>query len=70
MRSSGSPDRLALDRDLPTTDEDVAALRRLRHAEGIDLEGYLGFLGGFTPPAPSALRSRRGPAGPPFCLTE
>lgn len=69
MRSNASSDLLDLDRDLPTTAEDVAALRRHRHLPRITLEDYLRFLEAFTPPSLAALRSRKGPSrGQPFQL--
>ena len=68
MRSSASREALSLDRDLPTTTNDVIVLRRLRHAQRISLEDYLRFLSGFDPLPPSVLRRRKGPAGSPFDL--
>ena len=68
MRSSGSPEFLSLDRDLPTTSDDVAALARLRATQREDLAVYLRFLAGFPPPPPAVLRVRRGPGGAPFEL--
>ena len=68
MRSSGSADRLALDRDLPTTADDVAALGKARAARLVRLDVYIAFLRSFEPPAQERLRSRRGPMGPPLDL--
>lgn len=68
MKSSGSPESLSLDRDLPTTSDDVAALARLRASRAVDLVAYLRFLAGFPPPSLAALRARRGPGGVPFVL--
>jgi hypothetical protein len=69
VRSSDSADRLALDRDLPTTAADVLALRQARRTAPIGLDAYLRFLGQLAPPAPGVLRARRGPTGPPFTLS-
>lgn len=68
MTSSDSADLLRLDRDLPTTAEDVAVLRRLRYGARLGLDEYLQALGALTPPTVDTLRARRGPAGPPFDL--
>ena len=68
MRSSGSPEFLSLDRDLPTTTDDVAALARFRRTGPKDFAVYLRFLAGFPPPSPAVLRARRGPGGAPFEL--
>jgi hypothetical protein len=68
MRSNGSAERLALDDDLPTTAEDVIALRKARDVRRIDLDAYLGFLEALEAPDPSVLRARRGPGGPPLAL--
>ena len=68
MRSSGSPEWLSLDRDLPTSAEDVTALAGLRSPAPGDLAGYLRFLAGFTPPPRAILEARRGPRGVPFIL--
>jgi len=68
-RSSGLADRLlVLGRDLPTSPEDVDALRRIRSATVITLADYLRFLGRLVPSSTSMLRSRRGPGGRPFDL--
>jgi hypothetical protein len=68
MRSSGWADRLVLERAVPTTVADVAALRASRHREPLTLDDYLRFLGRLEPASPAALRHRRGPMGPPFRL--
>jgi hypothetical protein len=68
MRSSGLPEWLSLDRDLPTTSEDVAVLARLRAAGSADLAAYLRFLASFPAPPSAVLRARRGPGGTPFVL--
>jgi len=59
---------MALDRGLPTTAADVAALRRLGAPRHLDLEDYLRFLQALGAPPVSLLRARRGPKGPPFEL--
>jgi len=57
------------ERDLPTTAEDVAALRRASAAARREPVDYLAFLELFGDPAPELLRSRRGPrADEPFEL--
>jgi hypothetical protein len=69
MRSSDCRDEhLMVDRDLPTTADDVVALRRAREARRISLEEYLAFLARLGSPELARLRSRRGPSGPPFRL--
>jgi len=57
---------LEFDRDLPTTAEDVAALRRLRIGPRLSFDEYLDALRALEPR--TALRDRRGPSGPPFDL--
>ena len=49
--SSNGPEDLDLDRDLPTTAEDVAALRRLRESRNVSFAEYLEFLSRLKPPA-------------------
>lgn len=67
--SNDSRDAFDLERDLPTTAEDLAALKRLRGVPRLDGEGYLRFLASFEPPSHEELRSRRGPRGEePFSL--
>ncbi len=63
MNSSDSCRLLNLEHDLPTTREDVLALRRARHSGRMNFEQYLEFLANFPPPTPSALRARKGPTG-------
>jgi hypothetical protein len=63
MKSSGSRELLDLERDLPTTAEDTAALRRLREMTRLTFDEYFRFLAEFEPPPAEALRSRRGPRG-------
>ncbi len=62
-------ERLDLARDLPTTAEDSAALRRTKALRRLDLPGYLRFLDQLPPPTIHQLRARRGPrAARPFVL--
>jgi hypothetical protein len=57
-----------LDRDLPTTAEDVEALYRLSQARPMATDAYLRFLNSFAPPSSEARRRRPGPCGEPFTL--
>lgn len=60
---------LDLDRDLPTTPEDIAALRRLKSIPALDFDQYLLFLSSLLAPSNEELRARRGPRGDePFVL--
>lgn len=59
--SNRHSDRLNLERDLPTTPDDVAAQRRLRAPRPLTFEGYLRFLAGFASPSRDELRRKRGP---------
>ncbi len=69
MRSSGSPELFDLERDLPTTAEDIAALRRLRNQPRLTLEEYFAFLRSLGPLPGGVLRARKGPSGDhPFDL--
>jgi hypothetical protein len=61
-------DALRLDRDLPTTPEDIAVLRRLRYGPPLRFDDYLRVLAALDPPSPEWLRSRPGPRGTPFDL--
>ncbi|NIM01879.1 MAG: hypothetical protein GTO30_06265 [Acidobacteria bacterium] len=54
---------LDLARDLPTTPEDTAALRRVKRTGSLTLEAYLRFLEQLPPPAPGVLRAKPGPRG-------
>ena len=58
MRSSGSPEYLSLERDLPTTADDVAALARFRATAPEAFSSYLRFLAGFPSP-PLAVLARK-----------
>lgn len=60
---------LDLERDLPTTPEDVAALRRSRARAGVRTPEQFAALLAAVGHAPVAeLRKRRGPRGEPFEL--
>lgn len=63
MRSKKSSRFLDLDRDLPTSAEDVIALRQARKDIICDLKTYLEFLASFPAPSLEELRDRKGPAG-------
>jgi hypothetical protein len=63
LRSSDTSERLDLERDLPTSAEDVAALWRIRDRTRLDFDQYLEFLASFPPPPTADLRRRRGPRG-------
>jgi hypothetical protein len=68
MRSERPFELVDFGRDLPTTAEDVAALRRLR-TRGGTIEAYLRFLAALGPTTPDRLRRRPGPMGDtPFRL--
>ncbi|HEY3171186.1 MAG TPA: hypothetical protein VGK86_01280 [Thermoanaerobaculia bacterium] len=63
MRSNRPGKLLNLESDLPTTEKDVEAQRRLRAGPVLGLEDYLRFLAAFEPPSYEALRAKRGPCG-------
>lgn len=65
--SSAQGDLLDLERDLPTTAEDVAMLRRLRDRRLTPAE-YQALLDAFGDAPTEVLRKRRGPRGEPFTL--
>lgn len=70
MKSNGFSDRLDLDRDLPTTSDDVAALRRARVAPPMTLAEYFRFLRSFRGAAREKHCARCGPGDPvPFELS-
>jgi hypothetical protein len=69
MSSFAGADWLDLERDHPTTSEDVAALRLLRRHAPMDLDGYLRFLRSFPAATVDELARRKGPRGrEPFAL--
>ena len=69
MSSSDSADLLDLDRDLPTTPEDIAVLDRLRYGRRLTFDQYLECLAALGVLSAAELRSRRMPGGVPFDLT-
>jgi hypothetical protein len=70
MKSNGFSDRLDLDRDLPTTPDDVAALRRVRVAPPMTLAEYFRFLRSFRGASREKHSAGRGPGNPvPFELS-
>ena len=68
MSSSDSGDVLDLDRDLPTTAEDIAVLNRLRYGRRLTFDQYLECLAALAPPSPARGRSRPAVGGAPFDL--
>ncbi len=69
MSSAEHTEWLDLERDLPTTAEDVAALRRLRRHAPMDLDAYFRFLQSFPAATVEELARRKGPRGRhPFTL--
>ena len=67
MTSKGRSNRLNLERGLPTSELDVAALRALRYPRMTD-EVYLRFLATLGTPDAAELRRKPGPRGEPFRL--
>ena len=68
MKSKNSAGMLDLARDLPTTEEDVSALRQLRYSPPVSLESYLNFLDRVGSASVEQLRAKKGPQGRPFEL--
>ena len=69
MKSRESSKLLDLDRDLPTSAADIAALRRAGRHRIQDLKAYFEFLARFRAASTQELSFRKGPAGPrPFEL--
>ena len=69
MTSSSRRSELDLARGVPTTPEDVAALRAVRTARRLTTEQYLRALAGLEPPALEVLKARkRGRGAEPFRL--
>lgn len=69
MSSEKTSDGFDLERDLPTTTEDVAVLRRLRKASPpLTTEEYLRSMAELGHASTEGLRRRRGPHGEPFRL--
>ena len=67
MRSNDRSEPLDLERGLPTTEQDVAALRNLRYPSMTDTE-YVRFLGTLAAADHSVLAAKRGPWGVAFSL--
>jgi len=67
MSSNDRSEPLDLERGLPTTDRDVAALRALRYPS-MSEAGYVLFLATLAAPDRASLAARRGPRGEPFRL--
>ena len=64
MKSNDRSDRLDLESGLPTTAEDVRALRRVKKIRLIHtFDAYLTFLRQFPSCGQAELRSRKGPRG-------
>jgi hypothetical protein len=63
MSSINSSKLLDLDRNLPTSAEDIVALRQTRKDSLLDLRTYLEFLARFPAPSWQELRDRKGHAG-------
>ena len=63
MKSAESSKLLDLEHDLPTTWEDVIALRRLRPSQLLSFADYLEFLGRLPQVSSNALRARKHPSG-------
>ena len=69
MSSSDRSEPLDLEKGLPTTPDDVAALRRIRRSGPIlTSEQYFRLLAALPQPSAEDLRRRRGPRGEPFRL--
>lgn len=69
MKSANSSELLDLEHDLPTTREDVIALRRVRPPQRLSFADYLEFLAEHAQVSSDALRARKHPSGPkPFEL--
>ena len=68
MSSSSSGDALDLDRDLPTTAEDIAVLNRLRYGRRLTFDQYLECLAALDAPPPARVRSRPVAGDEPFDL--
>ena len=66
--SSTGPEPLELERDLPTTAEDVAALRRIRETLRISFAEYLRYLSRLELPPGAARRRKTHEGQEPFEL--
>jgi hypothetical protein len=63
MKSKESSSLLDLDRDLPTSAEDIVALRQTRRRDTADLKTYFEFLSQFPAASTEELRAKKGPCG-------
>jgi hypothetical protein len=72
LSSSDRSDALDLEHDLPTTTQDVAALRRAKASRLLNLAEYIRFLERLAPQGSRSVeRTRRGPHGDhPFELSD
>ena len=68
MRFDPRSEPLDLERGLPTTEQDMIVLRRLKARPRVSTREYLRFLAWLAPRTTEALRSRPGPQGEPFRL--
>jgi len=69
MTSSSRPSEFDLAQGIPTTPEDVVALRNVRATRRLSAEQYLKALARLPAPPPEALRARKGAlGGEPFRL--
>jgi hypothetical protein len=66
--SSKRPEPLDLERDLPTTAEDVAALKTIRESRRISFADYLNFLSRQKPSGASGRRRKTHDGDDPFEL--
>ena len=66
--SSKRPEPLDLEKDLPTTAEDVAVLRKIRDSRRISFADYLRFLSRQKPPGGLARRRKTHEGHEPFEL--
>ena len=67
VSSTDKPDRLDLERGLPTSERDVRALHALRYPRMTD-DDYVRFLKALGPEDHADLRNKLGPRGTPFRL--
>lgn len=69
MKSNARSDRLDLERGLPTTAEDVEALRRAGAVSPLSFDDYLRFLEQVPPQTSEELRARCAPrSAAPFVI--
>ncbi len=63
MKSANSYELLDLEHDVPTTREDVIALRRIHLSQRLGFADYLEFLARLPQVSSDALRARKHPTG-------